>query len=248
MCLCFKWESSVTPGFSWSLEGNPTNLTWGKGIEVLQSFQVFFFKETELMSTTWSFIWLWLTQSPVSSPFQWKLFGELLWRFWLFSSPPSKLFIDWKWHAGNLVCKGLMMVRTGGFILSSNMLVVLAMDRYISISQPLTSINTLRQRKRARLMVVFAWIITVVSTVPQAIIFRVLKHPERDFYQCTTYNFFEDLASPVQVGNTTVLYLGGLTPVQWADLYHTVFNCEVFFGPIIAIIISYSKIFSVISR
>jgi len=153
-----------------------------------------------------------------------------------------------EWYAGNIVCKGLMMVRTGGYILSSNMLVVLAIDRYISFSHPLNSINTLRQRKRARLLVVFAWLITVVSTVPQAIIFRVLKHPERDFYQCTTINFFEDLASPVHVGNTTVLYYGGLKPAQWANLYHSLFNCEVFFGPLIAMIISYIKIFSVICR
>ena len=34
-----------------------------------------------------------------------------------------------QWYAGNFVCKVLMMVRTGGFILSSNMLVVLSIDR-----------------------------------------------------------------------------------------------------------------------
>ena len=55
-----------------------------------------------------------------------------------------------KWYAGNLMCKALMMVRTGGFILSSNLLVVLSIDRYISISRPLSSLNAVRQRKRAR--------------------------------------------------------------------------------------------------
>ena len=34
-----------------------------------------------------------------------------------------------QWYAGNFVCKVLMMVRTGGFILSSNMLVMLSIDR-----------------------------------------------------------------------------------------------------------------------
>ena len=68
-------------------------------------------------------------------------------------------------------------------------------------------------------MVIMAWLVTIIFTVPQAIIFRVLKHPVKEFYQCTTFNFFEELSSPVKIGNTTHLYLGGLTPIQWADLY-----------------------------
>ena len=97
-------------------------------------------------------------------------------------------------------------------------------------------------------MVILSWLATFIFTLPQAIIFRVIKHPEKDFYQCTTYNFFEELSSPVQIGNTTQLYLASLTPVQWADLYHTIFNCEVFFAPVIAIVASYTKIYSVLSR
>ena len=34
-----------------------------------------------------------------------------------------------QWHAGNLLCKVLMMIRTGGYILSSLLLVVLSIDR-----------------------------------------------------------------------------------------------------------------------
>ena len=99
-----------------------------------------------------------------------------------------------------------------------------------------------------RLMVILSWLITLVFTTPQAIIFRVMKHPTKEFYQCTTYHFFEDLASPVVVDNTTQLLWHGLTPVQWADLYHTLFNCQVFFAPLIAIITSYIKIFIIIRR
>ena len=55
-----------------------------------------------------------------------------------------------QWYAGNCMCKVLMMIRTGGYILSSLLLVVLSIDRYISISHPLSTINTVRQRKRAR--------------------------------------------------------------------------------------------------
>ena len=34
-----------------------------------------------------------------------------------------------QWHAGNVACKVLMMIRTGGYILSSLMLIVLSVDR-----------------------------------------------------------------------------------------------------------------------
>ena len=97
-------------------------------------------------------------------------------------------------------------------------------------------------------MVGVAWILTIIFASPQAIIFRVLKHPVKDFYQCTTVNFFENLSSPVIVGNKTEDLLVGLTPVQWADLYHTIFNSEIFFIPLIIIITSYYKIFTILIR
>ena len=95
-------------------------------------------------------------------------------------------------------------------------------------------------------MVITAYLSTFIFASPQAIIFRVLKHPEKEFYQCTTFNFFESLSTLVQVGNHTELLLLGLTPVQCADLYHTLFNCEVFFGPLCAIVASYAKIYAVL--
>ena len=58
-----------------------------------------------------------------------------------------------------------------------------------------------------RLMVMVSWLATIVFTLPQAIIFRVLRHPENDFYQCTTYNFFEEFSTPFIEGNITKLYL-----------------------------------------
>ena len=48
------------------------------------------------------------------------------------------------------MCKMLQMVKVGGFILSSNMLVLLSLDRYYSISRPLASLNSRSQRRRAR--------------------------------------------------------------------------------------------------
>ena len=122
------------------------------------------------------------------------------------------------------------------------------MFRYISISDPFSSLNLGKQRKRAKVMVLSVWILTLVFATPQAIIFRVLKHPVKDFWQCTTVNFFENLSSTVTSENVTESLLLGLTPVQWADTYHTIFNCEIFFIPVIIILASYCKIFLILTR
>ena len=67
------------------------------------------------------------------------------------------------------------------------------------------------------------------------------------------------------MNNETVYLLGGLTPLQWADLYSIVFNIQVtflisterniefdgfqvFFAPAIAIVASYSRIYFLLKR
>ena len=44
------------------------------------------------------------------------------------------LMLMLQWHAGNVACKVLMMIRTGGYILSSLMLIVLSVDRFIIVN------------------------------------------------------------------------------------------------------------------
>ena len=69
-----------------------------------------------------------------------------------------------------------------------------------------------------------------------------------EFYQCTTVNFFENLSQAVEVGNKTELQLYGLTPDQWEDTYHTAFNSQIFFIPLVIIVTSYVKIFLILTR
>ena len=97
-------------------------------------------------------------------------------------------------------------------------------------------------------MVMVAWILTLVFASPQAIIWRVLKHPTKEFHQCTTIDFFENLSSPVDSGNSTEMLLVGLTPDQWFNIYHIKFNSEIFFVPLILILISYFMIFITLAR
>ena len=44
--------------------------------------------------------------------------------------------------------------------------------RLITIQSPLLSLNWAAQRRRARLMVVTAWALTILFSSPQAVIFR----------------------------------------------------------------------------
>jgi len=97
-------------------------------------------------------------------------------------------------------------------------------------------------------MVATAWTLTIIFSSPQAVIFRLLKHPAKEFYQCTTINFFENLSDLVKEGNSTELRLYGLTPDQWEDTYHTVFNSQIFFIPLVIIVASYVKILLILTR
>ena len=98
-------------------------------------------------------------------------------------------------------------------------------------------------------MVVSAWVFTLLSASPQAIIFRVLKHPTKEFYQCTTIDFFEDLAEKHfdLKTNQTEYILGGLNTEAWHTIYHSVINTQIFFLPLLIIIISYIKIYSILA-
>ena len=99
-------------------------------------------------------------------------------------------------------------------------------------------------------MVAGSWIFTLLSAAPQAVIFRVLKHPTKDFYQCTTIDFFEDLAEKRLnlKTNQTEYILGGIDTEAWHTIYHTVINTQIFFLPLLIIIISYIKIYSILSQ
>ena len=98
-------------------------------------------------------------------------------------------------------------------------------------------------------MVASSWVFTLVCASPQAIIFRVLKHPTKEFYQCTTIDFFEDLAEKHfdPSTNKTDYILGGINTEAWHTIYHTFINTQIFFLPLLIIIISYIKIYSILS-
>ncbi len=68
------------------------------------------------------------------------------------------------WKAGDLACRILMFFRPFGFYLSSFILVVISVDRYLAITHPL-SIND--ADKRGKCMLLVAWVFSIIASIPQ---------------------------------------------------------------------------------
>ena len=93
------------------------------------------------------------------------------------------------WRAGDFGCRILMFFRVFGLYLSSFVLVVISLDRYFAILHPL-SLND--ADKRGQIMLVFAWLFSIVVSLPQVMI--VIPGPGViKLFSCSTQlsmNFF----------------------------------------------------------
>jgi hypothetical protein len=96
-----------------------------------------------------------------------------------------------------------MFIRGFAFYLSSMTLVCLSLDRFLAISRPLASLQKSGDitRKRGRIMIGSAWLLSALCALPQTLVFRVLKHPKIEFFQCTSMNFFRDLFNSSVAGD-----------------------------------------------
>ena len=127
-----------------------------------------------------------------------------------------------------------MFIRGFAFYLSSMTLVCLSLDRFLAISRPLASLQKSGDltRKRGRIMIVSAWLVSAVFALPQTLVFRVLKHPKIEFFQCTSMNFFRDLFNSSLSSNGSVespSFLS-LTPEVAEKMYSSLFLVRVFFN------------------
>ncbi|XP_060804633.1 adipokinetic hormone/corazonin-related peptide receptor variant I-like [Amyelois transitella] len=138
--------------------------------------------------------------------------------------------IGWRttnaWLAGNLACKFFLVLRAFGLYLSSNVLVCISLDRFFAILYPL---RLAIARKRSKMMLYLAWLIALLCSLPQSLVFRVMQHPRvADFEQCVS---FEAFPSPHQ------------------ELAYNVFClCAMYFLPLMIITVCYACIFYEISK
>lgn len=83
--------------------------------------------------------------------------------------PIVHLKVVWRlmrfWLAGNALCKIFAFLRAFGFYLSSMVLIVVSLDRYIAVIYPLRANSEFA--RRGHYMLVAAWIVSALCSVPQ---------------------------------------------------------------------------------
>ena len=120
-------------------------------------------------------------------------------------------------------------------------------------------------------MIVTAWLAAVVFALPQTLVFRVLKHPKIEFYQCTSMDFFRELmlipedtlvdpnfndtTTTTTTNNTTtngtsssVTTVMGLGPDDMEKIYSSIFLVAVYMVPLSVIVVTYANILAKIVR
>lgn len=95
------------------------------------------------------------------------------------------------WLAGNMSCKLFKFLEMFSLYLSTFILVLIGVDRFLAVRYPIKSLST---AKRCAKLVACAWGLSAVLSIPQLLIFHVSKGPfYEDFYQCVTYGFYTEL-------------------------------------------------------
>ncbi|GFS13777.1 conopressin receptor 2 [Elysia marginata] len=103
--------------------------------------------------------------------------------------------------------------------LSTYMLVMTAVDRYLSVCHPLSSFNT-SSKTKVYIMIAFAYILSAVLSLPQPIIFRYQEQAEFKVYDCWAY----------------------FDPVWTLHLYVTSFTVAVYLIPLVILVYTYVSI------
>ena len=97
-------------------------------------------------------------------------------------------------------------------------------------------------------MVAISWIVSSLLALPQAFMFRKLKHPEIDFYQCTTTFAIEDVSDEVQVDGKKIFLFLGFDSETIYTFYHLSFLFFVFFFPLSVLMFNYFIIIKILTR
>ncbi|XP_020299533.1 gonadotropin-releasing hormone II receptor isoform X3 [Pseudomyrmex gracilis] len=92
------------------------------------------------------------------------------------------------WEAGDAMCRIMAFFRTFGLYLSSFIIICISIDRYYAVMRPLQVLDVY---KRGKIMLMIAWMSSVLCSLPQMLVFHVEKHPNFTcFTQCVTFNTF----------------------------------------------------------
>ncbi|XP_068083917.1 gonadotropin-releasing hormone receptor-like [Anabrus simplex] len=94
------------------------------------------------------------------------------------------------WVAGNAMCKVFKFLQMVSLYLSTFILVLIGVDRFVVVRYPMQSLSTANRLDK---LIVLAWILSLVLSIPQLVIFHLEKGPfYEEFYQCVTYGFYTE--------------------------------------------------------
>ncbi|KAK9752136.1 7 transmembrane receptor (rhodopsin family) [Popillia japonica] len=138
------------------------------------------------------------------------------------------LKVGWRitvqWLAGNFACKVFLFLRAFGLYLSSNVLVCVSLDRYFAVLHPLRVNDA---RRRGKVMLAFAWGLSLLCAVPQSIVFHVSSHPKYPFFhQCVSFGL---LSQKQEVAYTFFgVFAMYFLPLIVIVVAYTAIMCEIF--------------------
>ncbi|KAK2587346.1 hypothetical protein KPH14_003063 [Odynerus spinipes] len=96
--------------------------------------------------------------------------------------------VEWIW--GNVACKLFKFLQMFSLYLSTFVLVLIGIDRFVAVRYPMKNLNTAHRCVR---YVAVAWILSVLLAAPQIVIFHVERGPFiEEFTQCVTYGFYTE--------------------------------------------------------
>ncbi|EDW41249.1 GM24664 [Drosophila sechellia] len=93
-----------------------------------------------------------------------------------------------QWLANELTCKLMKLFQMFSLYLSTYVLVLIGVDRWIAVKYPMKSLN---MAKRCHRLLGGTYILSLVLSLPQFFIFHVARGPfVEEFYQCVTHGFY----------------------------------------------------------
>uniref|UniRef100_A0A1B0D613 G-protein coupled receptors family 1 profile domain-containing protein n=2 Tax=Phlebotomus papatasi TaxID=29031 RepID=A0A1B0D613_PHLPP len=136
--------------------------------------------------------------------------------------------IGWRiaieWNAGNVACKVFTFIRAFCLYLSSNVLVCVSLDRCFAVVYPLRLSDA---RKRGKVMLAGAWMLAILSSVPQSIIFHVATPPGfPEFHQCVSFGYF-NTANMEAIYNFFCVLALYFVPLLIICVAYTMIVCEI---------------------
>ncbi|XP_072421294.1 gonadotropin releasing hormone receptor 4 [Chiloscyllium punctatum] len=95
-----------------------------------------------------------------------------------------------QWQAGDIACRLLMFLKLMAMYSCAFVTVVISVDRQSAILNPL---GISEAKKKNKIMLTVAWILSVILSIPQIILFHTVSITEpQNFTQCSTMGSFKE--------------------------------------------------------